>query len=59
MNGHEIAKALYQPSRKKKRKRKRIEKVTVPNHWNKDFDSHEQKLKQSNHHGKKQKRNND
>jgi hypothetical protein len=45
-NGQEIAKALYQPTRKKKRKRKRIEKVTAPEHWSKDFDSHEQKLKQ-------------
>ena len=53
MNGHEIAKALYQPTRKKKRKRNRIEKVTAPNHWSKEFDSHEQKLNQINKHGKK------
>lgn len=46
MNGHDIAKALYQPTKKKKRKRKRIEKVTAPDHWSKDFDSHEQKQKQ-------------
>lgn len=49
MNGHEIAKALYQP-KKKKRKRKRIEKVTAPNHWSKVFDSHQQKLKRSKNH---------
>ena len=46
MNGHEIAKALYQLTRKKKRKRKRIEKVTAPDHWSKEFNSHELKLKQ-------------
>ena len=45
MNGHEIAKALYQPTRKEKRKRKRIEKVTAADHWSKSFDSHKQKLK--------------
>jgi len=45
MNGHDIAIALYQPAKKKKRKRKRIEKITTPDHWSKDFYSHEQKLK--------------
>lgn len=50
MNGHEIAKALYQPTRKKKRKRKRTEKVTAPDHWSKEFDSHKHKLKQRKNH---------
>lgn len=48
MNGHEIAKALYQPKKKKKQKRKRIEKVTAPDHWSKEFNPHKQKLKQEN-----------
>ncbi|SMO90948.1 hypothetical protein SAMN06265219_11521 [Gracilimonas mengyeensis] len=45
-----MAKVLYQPTRKKKRKRKRIEKVTAPDHWSKDFDSNKQKLKQRKNH---------
>ncbi len=50
MNGHDIAKALYQPTKKKKRKRKRIEKVEKPDHWRKDFDSHKLKQRQSKNH---------
>lgn len=51
MNGIEIAKALYQPTEKKKIKRKRIEKVKAPKHWSINFDSNQ--LKQTESYGKK------
>jgi len=43
MNGHDIAKSIYQPPKKPRRKRKRIEKVTAPDHWRKDVSPHKRK----------------